>query len=66
MPSRSSVGAIAILIIHSAVTQAVFGAAVGRGSSHRVRLATVVIGNVVVLGLGLLIVAQALVAGGFL
>jgi threonine/homoserine/homoserine lactone efflux protein len=38
---------------------AAFGAAVGRGSSHRVRLATAVVGNVIVLGFGLLILFQA-------
>jgi threonine/homoserine/homoserine lactone efflux protein len=39
---------------------AVFGAAVGRGSSHRIRLTTAVVGNLIVLGFGLLISAQAL------
>jgi len=38
---------------------AAFGAAVGRGSSHRIRLATAVIGNLIVVGFGSLILAQA-------
>jgi threonine/homoserine/homoserine lactone efflux protein len=39
---------------------AAFGAVVGHGSSHRLRLATAVTGNVIVLGFGVLILAQAL------
>lgn len=38
---------------------AAFGAAVGHGSSHRLRLATAVVGNAIVLGFGVLILAQA-------
>lgn len=37
---------------------AVFGSVVGRGSSHRIRLATAIVGNLIVLGFGLLIAAQ--------
>lgn len=73
------VGAIAVLIIHVAITGglrpglavavfvasiswqsllAVFGSVVGRGSSHRVRLATAIVGNLIVLGFGLVIAWQ--------
>jgi threonine/homoserine/homoserine lactone efflux protein len=38
---------------------AAFGAAVGHGSNHRLRLATAVVGNLIVLGFGVLILAQA-------
>lgn len=36
------------------------GAALGHGSSHRIRLATAVVGSAIVLGFGVLITAQAL------
>jgi threonine/homoserine/homoserine lactone efflux protein len=39
---------------------AVFGSVVGRGSSHRMRLATAIVGNLIVLGFGLVIAWQAL------
>jgi threonine/homoserine/homoserine lactone efflux protein len=45
---------------------AVFGAAVGRGSSHRIRLATAIVGNTIVLGFGVLIAARAMFPAGSL
>jgi putative Mn2+ efflux pump MntP len=39
---------------------AVFGAALGRGAGHRLRQPTVVIGNVVIIGLGALILLDGL------
>lgn len=44
---------------------AAFGAAVGRGSSHRVRLATAVVGNLIVLAFGMLIAADAVFRNSF-
>jgi threonine/homoserine/homoserine lactone efflux protein len=39
---------------------AVFGAALGRGAGHRLRLPTAIVGNVIVIILGLLVLAGAL------
>lgn len=42
---------------------AAFGAALGRGSGHRLRTPTMLIGNLVIIGLGLLVLAGALAGG---